>query len=258
METIEIIGYKRANLGKQNSKKLREEGNVPCVVYGGKEQIHFHSPMILFRDLVYTPGANFVKLNIEGVEKDAILQDIQFHPVSETILHADFLELQDDKKVKMEIPVKIIGNSPGVQQGGKILMRIRKLSLMAYPKNMPSFVEVDISELQLGKSIKVEELLNDQYDILNSPLVSVVSVNVPRVKLSPAHFECELYKIVELPSDSKGNPNHLIIGNIIGININDNMLNQDKVDISKLKPIARMGYDDYALINTIFTMDRPR
>ena len=183
METIEIIGYKRANLGKQNSKKLREEGNVPCVVYGGKEQIHFHSPMILFRDLVYTPGANFVKLNIEGVEKDAILQDIQFHPVSEIILHADFLELQDDKKVKMEIPVKIIGNSPGVQQGGKILMRIRKLSLMAYPKNMPSFVEVDISELQLGKSIKVEELLNDQYDILNSPLVSVVSVNVPRVKI---------------------------------------------------------------------------
>ena len=183
METIEIIGYKRANLGKQNSKKLREEGNVPCVVYGGKEQIHFHSPMILFRDLVYTPGANFVKLNIEGVEKDAILQDIQFHPVSETILHADFLELQDDKKVKMEIPVKIIGNSPGVQQGGKILMRIRKLSLMAYPKNMPSFVEVDISELHLGKSIKVEELLNDQYDILNSPLVSVVSVNIPRVKI---------------------------------------------------------------------------
>ena len=191
MEIIEIIGYKRANLGKKNSKKLREEGNVPCVVYGGKEQIHFHSPMILFRDLVYTPGANFVKLNIEGVEKDAILQDIQFHPVSETILHADFLELHDDKKVKMEIPVKIIGESPGVQQGGKILMRIRKLSLMAYPKNMPSFVEVDISELQLGKSIQVEELLNDQYDILNSPLVSVVSVNIPRVKIEVEEEEEE-------------------------------------------------------------------
>ena len=183
METIEIIGYKRANLGKKNSKKLREEGNVPCVVYGGNEQIHFHSPMILFRDLVYTPGANFVKLNIEGVEKDAILQDIQFHPVSEVILHADFLELQENKKIRMDIPVKIIGDSPGVQQGGKILIRIRKLSLMAYPKNMPSFVEVDISELQLGKSISVETLLNDQYEILNSPLVSVVSVNVPRVKI---------------------------------------------------------------------------
>ena len=183
METIEIIGYKRANLGKKDSKKLREDGNVPCVIYGGDEQIHFHAPMILFRDLVYTPGANFVKLNIEGLEIDAILQDIQFHPVSEIILHADFLQLKDDKKIKMEIPVKIIGDSPGVQQGGKILMRIRKLSLMAYPKNMPSSVEVDISGLELGKSIKVEELLSENYDILNSPLVSVVSVNIPRVKI---------------------------------------------------------------------------
>ena len=191
METIEIIGYKRANLGKKNSKKLREEGNVPCVVYGGDEQLHFHSPMILFRDLIYTPGANFVKLNIEGVEKDAILQDIQFHPVSEVILHADFLELQENKKIKMDIPVKIIGDSPGVQQGGKILIRIRKLSLMAYPKNMPSFVEVDISELQLGKSVQVEELLSDQYDILNSPLVSVVSVNIPRVKIEVEEEEEE-------------------------------------------------------------------
>ena len=191
METIEIIGYKRANLGKKESKKLREEGNVPCVIYGGKNQIHFHAPMILFRDLVYTPGANFVKLNIEGEERDAILQDIQFHPVSEIILHADFLELDDNKKVKMEIPVKAIGNSPGVQQGGKILMRIRKLSLMAYPKDMPSFVEVDISELELGKSIKVEDLLNEQYDILNSPLVSVVSVNIPRVKIEVEEDEEE-------------------------------------------------------------------
>ena len=183
METIEIIGYKRANLGKKDSKKLREDGNVPCVIYGGDEQIHFHAPMILFRDLVYTPGANFVKLNIEGLEIDAILQDIQFHPVSEIILHADFLKLKDEKKIKMEIPVKIIGDSPGVQQGGKILMRIRKLSLMAYPKNMPQFVEVDISNLELGKSIKVEELLTEEYNILNSPVVSVVSVNIPRVKI---------------------------------------------------------------------------
>ena len=183
METIEIIGYKRANLGKKDSKKLREDGNVPCVLYGGDEQIHFHAPMILFRDLVYTPGANFIKLNIEGLEIDAILQDIQFHPVSEIILHADFLQLKDEKKIKMEIPVKIIGDSPGVQQGGKILMRIRKLSLMAYPKNMPQFVEVDISNLELGKSIKVEELLTEEYDILNSPVVSVVSVNIPRVKI---------------------------------------------------------------------------
>ena len=183
MKTIEIIGYKRANLGKSKSKKLRDEGNVPCVIYGGKEQIHFYSPMILFRDLVYSPGANFVQLNIEGKIKSAILQDIQFHPVSEIILHADFLELDDNKKIKMEIPVKFLGNAPGVLQGGKILTRIRKLSILAYPKNMPEFIEIDISHLELGKSVKVEEILDDQYNILNSPLVSVVSVNIPRVKI---------------------------------------------------------------------------
>ena len=183
MKTIEIIGYKRANLGKNESKKLRDEGSVPSVVYGGKKQIHFHSPMILFRDLIYTPGANFVKLNIEGEIKNAILQDIQFHPVSEIILHADFLELSENKKIKMEIPVKFLGNSPGVLQGGKILTRIRKLSILAYPKNMPEFIEIDISHLELGKSIKVEEILSEQYEILNSPLVNIVSVNIPRVTI---------------------------------------------------------------------------
>ena len=191
MKTIEIIGYKRANLGKNESKKLRDEGNVPSVVYGGKEQIHFHSPMILFRDLVYTPGANFVKLNIEGEIKNAILQDIQFHPVSEIILHADFLELSENKKIKMEIPVKFLGNSPGVLQGGKILTRIRKLSILAYPKNMPEFIEIDISHLELGKSVKVEDILSEQYEILNSPLVSVVSVNIPRVTIEEEEEETE-------------------------------------------------------------------
>ena len=189
MKTIEIIGYKRANLGKNESKKLRDEGNVPSVVYGGKEQIHFHSPMILFRDLVYTPGANFVQLNIEGEIKNAILQDIQFHPVSEIILHADFLELSENKKIKMEIPVKFLGDAPGVLQGGKILTRIRKLSILAYPKNMPEFIEIDISHLELGKSIKVEDILSEQYEILNSPLVSVVSVNIPRVTIEEEEEE---------------------------------------------------------------------
>ena len=191
MKTIEIIGYKRANLGKSESKKIRDEGNVPCVVYGGKNQTHFHSPMILFRDLVYSPGANFVQLNIEGEIINAILQDIQFHPVSEIILHADFLELNDNKKIKMEIPVKFLGNAPGVLQGGKILTRIRKLSILAYPKNMPEFIEIDISHLELGKSVKVEEILKEQYEILNSPLVSVVSVNIPRVKIEVEEEEEE-------------------------------------------------------------------
>ena len=190
MKTIEIIGYKRANLGKNDSRNLRSEGNVPCVVYGGKEQIHFHSPMILFRELIYSPGANFVELNIEGKVIKAILQEVQFHPVSDVILHADFLELIDDKKIKMEIPVSFTGKSLGVEQGGRILPRLRKLTISSLPKHMPEFIEIDISELELGKSIKVGDLEKQEYDIMNSPIVSIVSVNIPRVTL-PVDEEIE-------------------------------------------------------------------
>ena len=190
MKTIEIIGYKRANLGKSDSRNLRSEGNVPCVVYGGKEQIHFHSPMILFRELIYSPGANFVELNIEGKVIKAILQEVQFHPVSDVILHADFLELIDDKKIKMEIPVSFTGRALGVEQGGRILPRLRKLTISSLPKHMPEFIEIDISELELGKSIKVGDLEKQEYDIMNSPIVSIVSVNIPRVTL-PVDEEIE-------------------------------------------------------------------
>ena len=180
MKTVEIIGYKRANLGKTESKRLRAEGNVPCVLYGGKEQTHFHSPMILFRDLLYTPEARFVALNIEGQEAKAILQDAQFHPVSETILHVDFLELFDDKAVVMDIALKPVGNAPGVQSGGKLIMKLRHLKVKALPGNMPEFIEVDISGLKLGKSIKVGELTQGEYEIQNSDLVTICSVEVPR------------------------------------------------------------------------------
>ncbi len=180
MKTVEIIGYERANLGKSESKRLRSEGNVPCVLYGGKEQIHFHSPMILFKDLVYTPEARFVHLNIEGVEKKAILQDIQFHPVSEVILHADFLELFDDKKIKMQIPVKLEGNAPGVMKGGKLIPKMRHLDVKALPKDMPEYIKVDVSKLELGKTVKVKSIEQKDFEILNSPLVSVASVEVPR------------------------------------------------------------------------------
>ena len=180
MKTVEIIGYNRANLGKSESKKLRAEGSVPSVLYGGKEQIHFHSPMILFRDVVYTPEARFVDLNIEGHKTKAILQDIQFHPVSEVILHADFLELFDDKPVTMDIPLRTVGNAPGVQSGGKLIMKLTHAKVNALPANMPEFIDVDISKLQLGKTVKIGELEAGDYTILNSDLVTICSVEVPR------------------------------------------------------------------------------
>jgi len=180
MQTVEIIGYKRANLGKTESKAIRAEGNVPCVLYGGKDQVHFHSPVILFRPLLYTPNAYQVKLNIEGEERLAILQDAQFHPVSEMLLHADFLELRNDKAVKMDIPVRTTGTAPGVSKGGKLVMKLRKLTIKALPKDMPDFIDVDISALDLGRSAKVGELTAENYEIVNSPLVSICSVEIPR------------------------------------------------------------------------------
>src|SRR5882672_12407892 len=123
MKTIEIVGYKRANLGKSESQRLRGEGYVPCVVYGGKEQVHFYAPMILFRDLVYTNEAHFVHLNVDGLEAQAILQEVQFHPVSEIILHADFLRISEDRKIKMDIPTRLVGQAPGVAKGGTLVRK---------------------------------------------------------------------------------------------------------------------------------------
>ncbi len=180
MKTLEIIGFKRANLGKKEAKRLRAESNVPCVVYGGKEEIHFYSPMILFRDLVYTGDAHMVELNIEGDKRKCILQDIQFHPVNEIILHADFLELHADKEVKMDIPVKLEGTPIGIQKGGKLETKLRKLTLRALPDNMPDFVPVQIAKLDLGKSVKVSDLKAKDYTILTNPLVTIATVSVPR------------------------------------------------------------------------------
>ena len=180
MKTVEIIGFKRANLGKKESKDLRLEGNAPCVLYGGKEQIHFYAPMILFRDLVYTPDAHMVDLNIEGTEYKCILQDIQFHPVSETILHADFLQLFEKKAVKMDIPVKYEGTAPGVIAGGRLISKLRKITVKALPANMPDYITLDISKLGLGKSVKVADITPENYEILNNPAISIATVEIPR------------------------------------------------------------------------------
>jgi large subunit ribosomal protein L25 len=191
MKTLEIIGYKRANLGKIESKKLRDEGNVPCVLYGGKEQVHFYAPMILFRPLIYTPEIYFVNLNIEGKIFKCILQDIQFHPVNEMILHADFMELHDDKEIKMNVPVVFYGDSPGIRAGGKLMVNTRTLRVRALPEDMPENISLDISEINLGQTIKVKEVKTENFEILNSPQVSIANVSIPRAAKLEEELEAE-------------------------------------------------------------------
>ncbi|MCE7057440.1 50S ribosomal protein L25/general stress protein Ctc [Algoriphagus sp. AGSA1] len=182
MKNLEIIGFKRANLDSASLSELRESGNVPCVVYGPgiKEQIHFYSPIILFRELIYTPEVHMVKLNIEGTIINAVLKDAQFHPVSETLLHADFVAYAEDKPIKFEIPVKVSGSSPGLAKGGKLELKTRVLKVKGLAKDFPDVIPVDISGLDLGKSFKVEDLNVEGFEILTSPNVSIVTIGVPR------------------------------------------------------------------------------
>lgn len=191
MKTIEIIGYKRANLGKIDAKNLRAEGMVPCVIYGGENQVHFHAPAILFRELVYTSEAHFVKINVEGEEFDCIMQDIQFHPVSEMIMHVDFLQWFTGKPIKMEIPVHLTGVSKGVSNGGTLIHKRRSLTIKALPKNMPEHIDLDITALDFGKAIKVHDVITDNFEIQDTPQASIAVVEVPRALRGKTDEELE-------------------------------------------------------------------
>lgn len=180
MKTIEIIGYRRANLGKSESKRIRENGDVPCVLYGGDNQIHFRSPMILFRDLVYTNEAHFVHLNIEGEECKAILQEVQFHPVSEILLHADFLRISDDRKIKMDIPVALVGVAPGVAKGGSLVRKRASLKVYGFPKDMPDHIDIDVSGLDFHHAVKVGDMALPGLEFLDPKAAAIASVEVNR------------------------------------------------------------------------------
>lgn len=180
MKTVEIIGYKRANLGKADAQKLRDEGLVPCVLYGGNEQIHFYSPMILFRELVYTNEAHFVHMNIEGQECQAILQEVQFHPVSEIILHADFLRISEDRKIKMSIPTRLVGQAPGVAKGGALIRKRATLKVYGFPKDMPDHLDVSVAELDFHHAIKVGDMKVAGLEFLDPKQATIAAVEVPR------------------------------------------------------------------------------
>ncbi|WP_243518303.1 MULTISPECIES: 50S ribosomal protein L25/general stress protein Ctc [unclassified Candidatus Cardinium] len=189
MKVIEILGYKRANLGKAESKQLRIAAQVPGVLYGGTEQVHFYVPMVFLRDLVYTPHAHFVDLNIEGSIYRCILQEMQFHPVSEMMLHVDFLQIFDDKKIKMQIPTAFVGKAIGVSKGGVLSKKQRKLAISAYPKDMPSMVNIDVSDLDLGQIVRVHQIPIENYTILALPNTPVASIEIPRALRSAASKE---------------------------------------------------------------------
>ncbi len=181
MKSITIKGSERESVGKKAAKALRNAGKVPCVLYGGEKPLHFSADESSFKDLVYTPNAHTAIIDLEGGTKlNAVLQDIQFHPVSDQIVHADFYQLFKDKAVTMDIPVQLEGNSPGVRNGGRLLFRKRKLTIKALPDNLPDFFTVNISKLKIGGHIAVASLINKDFTILHPDSTVVVQVKAAR------------------------------------------------------------------------------
>lgn len=180
MKTIEINGTKRSSMTKQEIKSLRDQEKVPCVLYGTNEPVHFSADLSAFKGLVYTPDVHMVKLNVDGSSRTAILQDIQFHPVTDIIQHVDFLEVGNDKPVTMSIPIRLTGASEGVKQGGKLVTKVRRLKVKSLPAQLPDFVSVDISPLKIGSSIRVRDLNVDGVTFLDSPSNVIVGVRMTR------------------------------------------------------------------------------
>ena len=180
MKSITIKGSTRESVGKVATKALRNAGMVPCVIYGGDKPVHFSAEEKAFKKLVYTPDVFTASLEVDGQKTTAILQDIQFHPVSDRILHVDFYQLFDDKEVTMNIPVKLSGTSPGVLNGGSLRFTNRKLKVKALPANLPDFIAADISGLKIGSKLLLTSLFNDAYTFMHPDNTVVVQVRTSR------------------------------------------------------------------------------
>ncbi|MBF2707113.1 50S ribosomal protein L25/general stress protein Ctc [Flavobacterium soyangense] len=200
MKSITIKGSERESVGKVATKALRNAGAVPCVIYGGNQPVHFSADERAFKTLVYTPNAHTVVIELGDKSYNAILQDIQVHPVSDKILHIDFFQLFDDKEITMEVPVKVTGVSPGVLLGGVLRLNTRRLKVKALPKNLPDFIEAEISELQMGNKLYVTKLVSDKYKLLHTDNTVVAQVRISRAAMKAAQ---EAAKAAKAPAGKK-------------------------------------------------------
>ena len=180
MKTLAISAKLRNETGKTDSKALRNQGNVPCVLYGGEKQVCFYAHENDFRNLVYTPDVFIVEFDIEGEKYRAVMQDLQFHPVTEKLLHLDFLQIFDDKEVTVTIPVRLKGNAVGIRDGGILSFRRRKIITRAIPSNLPDYIEINIEDVEIGQSIFIKDLRDERYAFLAPDNAVVVGVRVAR------------------------------------------------------------------------------
>lgn len=180
MKTITIEGQLRTELGKQATRQLRSEEKVPGVIYGGASEVNFSAPATAFKTLVYTPDFQLAEIKVGGKSYKCILKDLQFDKVSDELIHMDFLELVDDRKVIATIPLKFTGAAKGVKDGGKLITKMKSLKIKTYPKYLKENIEVDLTNLELNANIRVEDVKADNYEILNSPRIPIASIVMTR------------------------------------------------------------------------------
>jgi large subunit ribosomal protein L25 len=181
MKTITIEGQLRTGTGKQATRQLRSQELVPGVIYGGEKEINFSAPAKAFKNLVYTPEFQLADLSVEGTTYRCILKDIQFNKVSDELAHVDFMELVEDRPVIATIPIRFTGAAAGVKAGGKLITKIKSLKIKALPKYLTENIEVDLTNLELNGNIRVEDVVLDNVEILNSPRIPIASVVMTRV-----------------------------------------------------------------------------
>ena len=190
MKKVSLSGSPRENVGKKDAKGLRREGQVPCVVYGGEEQTFFSVDEIAINKVVYTPDVYQYELNIEGKGTiNAIIQDMQFHPVTDKVTHVDFLELIPGKEVKIAVPLRMVGQSAGVRQGGRLAVQYRKIKAKGMADKFPDAIEVDITDLNIGDKFRVSDLSWDGLTFVAAPTDVVVAVKTSRAAMSAASAE---------------------------------------------------------------------
>ncbi|MCK5729836.1 MAG: 50S ribosomal protein L25/general stress protein Ctc [Draconibacterium sp.] len=191
MKTVVIKGQKRETVGKKEAKKLRSQEIIPAVLYGGEEVIHFAIPFKELRSLVYTPNVYLIDIDIAGEIYHTIMQDIQWHPVDEQVMHVDFFKIEADKPIKIEVPVAVTGHARGIQDGGKLKINLRRLKVKALYKDLPDSISVDVTELGIGQSIKVSEIESGDLELLDTKSNVVVAVNVTRLAKAVDEEESE-------------------------------------------------------------------
>ncbi len=203
MQSLKIKGELRTETGKQAAKATRKAGLVPCELYGSKENVHFSVQPQHLKNLVYTPDFYVADIEIDGKVHSAIMKSIQFHPVTEEILHIDFLKLEEGRKIKVEVPIRFSGVAPGVKAGGKLTQKVHRIQLKTTPENLIEQVTLDISKLRLGQSVRVRDIVvGDRIEVLNNPSIPLASVTIPRALKSAGPGEEALEEEAEGAEES--------------------------------------------------------